>query len=286
MYAVTGATGHLGRLATESLLARGTPADQIVAVVRDPTKARDLAERGVVVRAGDYDRPDTLTAALAGVDTLLLVSGDELGRRLAQHITVIDAAKVAGVQRIAYTSLLRADTSTSALAAEHLGSEQVLKDSGLKYTILRNGWYFENYTASVEQFLQYGGISSSAGLTPFNAAARTDYAAAAAAVLTEDGHDNAVYELGGTSMTMADIAGALSQASGKQIAYHAVSDDEYRAMLLGAGLPAPFADLIVDIDRTTREGEASTDSTALARLVGRPLTPLADVFKAAVADLD
>lgn len=285
MYAVTGATGNLGRLAIESLLERGTPADQIVAVVRDPTKAADLAERGVIVRRGDYDQPDTLTTALAGVDTLLLISGSELGQRLAQHTTVIDAAKAAGVQRIAYTSLLCADTSTSVLAAEHVGTEQLLKNSGLKYTILRNGWYFENYTASVGQFLQFGGITNSAELTPFNGAARTDYAAAAAAVLTEDGHDNAVYELGGTSMTMADLAGAVSEVSGRQIAYHAVSDDEYRTMLLGAGLPAPFADLVVDIDRTTRDGEASTDSTALARLVGRPLTPLADVVKAAVADL-
>lgn len=267
------------------MLERGTPANQIIAVVRDPAKAADLAERGVVVRSGDYNHPDTLTAALAGVDTLLLVSGTEFGQRQAQHIAVINAAKAAGVHRIAYTSLLRADTSTSVLAAEHVGTEQALKDSGLTYTILRNGWYFENYTASVGQFLQYGGISSSAGLTPFNAAARADYAAAAAAVLTEDGHDNAVYELGGTSMTMADLAGAVSEVSGRQIAYHAVSDDEYRAMLLGAGLPAPFADLLVDIDRTTREGEASTDSTALARLVGRPLAPLADVVKAAVADL-
>lgn len=285
MYAVTGATGHLGRLAIESLLERGTPANQIVAVVRDPAKAADLAERGVVVRSGDYNHPDTLTAALAGVDTLLLVSGTEFGQRQAQHIAVINAAKAAGVHRIAYTSLLRADTSTSVLAAEHVGTEQALKDSGLTYTILRNGWYFENYTASVGQFLQYGGISSSAGLTPFNAAARADYAAAAAAVLTEDGHDNAVYELGGTSMTMADLASAVSEVSGRQIAYHVVSDDEYRAMLLGAGLTAPFADLLVDIDRTTREGEASTDSTALARLVGSPLAPLADVVKAAVADL-
>lgn len=285
MYAVTGATGNLGRLAIESLLERGTPAEQIVAVVRDPTKASNLAQRGVVVRSGDYDHPDTLATALTGVDTLLLVSGNELGQRLGQHTAVIDAAKAAGVQRIAYTSLLRADTSTSVLAAEHLASEHVLKDSGLKYTILRNGWYVENYTASVGQFLQYGGISNSAALTPFNAAARTDYAAAAAAVLTEDGHENAVYELGGASTTMADLAGAVSEASGRQISYHAVSDDEYRAMLLGAGVPAPFADLIVDLDRTTREGEASTDSTALARLVGRPLTPLADVVKAAVADL-
>ncbi len=285
MYAVTGASGHLGRLVVEALLDRGVSAAQIVAIARTPGKVDDLAERGVVVRSGDYDQPDTLVDALAGVDSVLLVSGSELGQRLAQHTAVIDAAKAAGVSRVVYTSLLRADTSTSVLAPEHLATEQVLKASGLGYTILRNGWYFENYTASVGQFLQYGAVTGSAGLTPFNAAARADYAAAAAAVLTEGGRDNAVYELGGTSLTMADIAAAVGQAGGKDIPYTTVTDDEYRAILLGAGVPAGYADLIVDIDRTTRAGELNTDSTALADLVGRPLTPLADVVKAAVADL-
>ena len=285
MYAVTGASGQLGGLVVEALLERGVTAEQIVAIVRTPAKADDLAQRGIVVRAGDYDQPDTLVAALAGVDTVLLVSGTQLGQRLAQHTAVIDAAKAAGVRRVAYTSLLRADTSTGLLAPEHLATEQALKTSSLTYTILRNSWYFENYTGSVAQFLQYGAITGSAGLTPFNAAARADYAAAAAAVLTSDGHDNAVYELGGTSLTMADIAAAVSQAGGRDISYKTVSDDEYRAILLGAGVPASHADLIVDLDRTTRDGELSTDSTALAQLVGRPLTALADVVKAAVADL-
>ncbi len=285
MYAVTGASGHLGRLVIEALLDRGVTADHIVAVVRTPAKVDDLAQRGVVVRSGDYDQPDSWGDALVGVDTLLLVSGTQLGQRLTQHTAVLDAAKAAGVQRVAYTSLLHADTSTGLLAPEHLATEQALQASGLTYTILRNSWYFENYTASVAQFLQYGAITGSAGLTPFNAAARADYAAAAAAALVEDGHDNAVYELGGTSLTMADLAAAVSQAADRDIPYRTVSDDEYRAILLGAGLPAAQADLVVDLDRTTRDGEASTDSTALARLVGRPLTPLADVVKAAVGDV-
>jgi NAD(P)H dehydrogenase (quinone) len=283
MYAVTGASGKLGRLAIEALLARGVPAAQVVAVVRTPAKVADLAERGVVVRSGDYSDVSGWPAALADVDTLLLVSGSELGQRLTQHTTVVDAARSAGVERVVYTSILKADTSTSALAGEHLATEQLLATCGLSYTILRNSWYFENYLDKAGQFIAQGALVSAAGATPFTAATRADYAAAAATTLVEHGHDKTVYELGGAKITVPDVAAAITAASGTEVAYQAVSPDALREILVGAGVPAQYVDLTVDIDRITAGGELDTDSDALARLVGQPLTTLQEAATAALA---
>lgn len=286
MYAVTGASGQLGRLVVQALIEREVPAADIVALVRTPAKVEDLAAAGVVVRSADYDRPETLADALVGVDELLLVSGNELGRRLPQHQAIIAAAQAAGVARVAYTSFLKADTSTGQLASEHLATERELEGSGLSYTILRNAWYFENYLGQAGQYLAQGQVVSAAGSTPFGAAARSDYADAAAVVLTTSGHQQATYELAGGPITMADIAGAVTEASGTPVDYREVSDAELLAGLTGAGIPEAYAAVLVDVDRITREGEISTDSTDLRRLLGRPLLPLVDAAKAAVAALD
>ena len=281
-YAVTGATGHLGRLAIDALLERGTAAADVVAIVRTPAKAADLAQRGVTVRVGDYARPETLPAALADVDVLLLVSGNEVGQRVAQHAAVIDAAKRAGVARIVYTSLLRADSSQIVLAPEHKATEQLLHSAGLPFTILRNGWYLENYTAQIADHLARGTIVGAAGEGRISAATRADFAAAAAAVLIEDGHENAVYELGGPAFTLKELAAEISELSGRTVVYQDVSVAELTGILSGAGLDAGTAGFVAALDEAIARGELYTASTELSRLIGRPTTPLADAVRAAL----
>jgi NAD(P)H dehydrogenase (quinone) len=279
-YAVTGATGHLGALAIDALLERGVAPADIVAIVRTPARADELARRGVTVRAGDYSRPDTLPAALAGVDVLLLVSGNELGQRVAQHGAVIEAAKGAGVARIAYTSVLRADTSPVVLAPEHRGTEQVLQASGVPFTILRNGWYTENYTAQIGDYLARGAIVGAAGDGRVSAAARADYAAAAA--LIGDGHDNAIYELGGPAFSLKELAAVLAELSGTDVVYRDLTVAELTEVLVGAGLDESTASFVAALDEAVARGDLYTDSSDLARLIGRPATPLADVIRTAL----
>ena len=283
-YAVTGATGHLGRLAVEELLARGVPAADVVAIVRTPAKAGDLAERGVQVREGDYDRPDTLPGALAGVERLLFVSGSEIGRRLPQHTAVIDAAKVAGVQRIAYTSLLKADTTTIPIAGEHVGTEQVLRGAGIPFVVLRNGWYTENYTGQLPQHLATGTVLSATGGGRISAATRADYAVAAVAALTaadDDFVDGAVHELGGPAFTLDDLAAAITEVTGTSVAHHDLPGEQYAAALQQAGLDGGTAGFFAVVDAAIARGDLHTGSDALPRLLGRPATPLTDAIRAA-----
>jgi len=280
-YAVTGATGHLGRLVVAELLARGIEPGAVVAIARTPAKAAGLAEQGVQVRVGNYDEPDTLTSALSGVDTLLLVSGSEVGRRIAQHRAVIDAAKANGVGRIAYTSLLRADTSAMPLAPEHKATEEMLRASGITFTMLRNSWYIENYTAQLGQYLKDEVIVAAAGNGRIAAATRADYAVAAAAALTGSGHDNAVYELGGTPFTFAELAAVITDVTGTKVGYRAVSPAELVQRLTSAGLDAGTAEFVTALDEGIARGELDTDSTDLQTLAGRPSTPLADAVRAA-----
>ncbi|MET8234184.1 SDR family oxidoreductase [Micromonospora sp. NPDC005298] len=282
MITVTAATGHLGRLVVEDLLQRGIPAGQIVAAARNPAKAADLAERGVQVREADYSRPETLAAAFAGTDKLLLISGNEVGQRLQQHTNVVQAAAAAGVQLIAYTSTLRAETNSTILAEDHRTTEAMIRESGVPYVFLRNGWYIENTTDNLATALQYGTIAGSAGDGQISGATRADLAAAAAVVLTSDGHDGAVYELGGTPYTMTELAAEVAIQSGKPVTYQNLPADAYTEMLVGAGVPAPFAALLVDSDLGISRGEQFTPSTDLQRLIGRPSTPLADAVAAAV----
>ncbi|WP_369251922.1 NAD(P)H-binding protein [Geodermatophilus amargosae] len=280
-YAVTGATGHLGRRAVEELLDRGVPASDVVAVVRRPEAAADLADHGVQVRHGDYSRPDTLSAALAGVDRLLLVSGSEPGQRVAQHTAVVEAAATAGVRRIVYTSIARADTSANPLAPEHRGTEEVLRGSGVPVTILRNSWYAENYTARLDEYLATGEVVGAAADGRVSVAPRADYAVAAAAALLADDDGTVVRELGGPGVTLADLATVVTEVTGTAVRYRDLPAEELVATLQGAGLDAGTAGFVAGIDTSIARGELDTGDADLAALLGRPVTPLADAVRAA-----
>ena len=277
--AITGATGQFGRLVVEKLKAR-LPAEQIVALVRSTAKAADL---GVAARAADYSKPETLAAALAGVNTLLLVSSSEVGQRALQHRNVIEAAKQAGVGRIVYTSLLHADTSPLSLADEHRDTESVLKASGLPFTILRNGWYTENYTGSVKGAVHGGAFIGSASEGRISSAPRADYAEAAVAVLATEGHDGRTYELAGDEpWTLADLAAEISRQTGKTIPYKHLPEAEYAAALAGFGLPEGLAQAIAGWDVAASKGALFDDGRQLSRLIERPTTPLATAVAAVV----
>ncbi|GLY04300.1 SDR family oxidoreductase [Actinoplanes sp. NBRC 101535] len=275
--AVTGATGQLGRLVVEALITRGTAPSEIVAVVRDSAKAGALSARGVQVRVADYDAPETLTTAFAGVDKLLLISGNAVGQRVPQHTAVINAAKAAGVGFLAYTSLLRADTSTLGLGPEHKATEELIAASGIPFALLRNGWYIENYTGNLAGDIEHGAIYGASGEGRIAAATRGDYAEAAAAVLISG--ETGVFELGGTTpFTKGELAAAIAQQSGKPVEYRNLSVADFQAALVGAGLPEAFAGLLADTDGKVVDGELDTDSTDLQRLISRPSTPLDDAI--------
>lgn len=278
--AITGATGQLGRLVVEQLKAK-VPASDIVALVRTPSKADAL---GVAAREADYSRPETLPAALAGVDTLLLISSSEVGQRTAQHRAVIDAAQAAGVGRIVYTSLLHADTSTLSLAAEHRETEAMLRQSGIAHTLLRNSWYVENHTASAKGALAAGAFIGSAGSGRISGAARADYAAAAVAVLTGTGHDGKTYELAGdVAYTLADLAAEISRQGGKDIPYKDLPQADHAAALASFGLPGWLAGALAEWDFEITKGVLFEDGGDLSRLIGRPTTTLADAVAQALA---
>jgi NAD(P)H dehydrogenase (quinone) len=276
---VTGATGHLGRIVVEKLKEKVT-SDSIVALVRSPQKASDL---GVEAREFDYTRPESLANALKGIDNLLLISGNEIGQRAIQHKNVIDAAKKAGVKWIVYTSLLHADTSSLSLADEHCITEAALKESGIQYTLLRNGWYTENYTGSVQGALAGGAFTGSAGDGKISSAPRADYAEAAVAVLTGGGHHGKIYELSGDeSYTLTDLAAELSRQSGKNIPYKNLPENEYADLLKSFGVPEGFACAIAGWDTSASKGDLFDNSRQLSKLIGRPTTSLASVVKDAL----
>ncbi len=280
-YAVTGASGKLGRLAVQELLACGVPASDIVAIVRSPAKAADLAERGVQVREGDYSRPDTLSAALAEVERVLLVSSNEPGQRVLHHANVIDAAKSAGVSRILYTSMLNADNTTNPLAGEHQDTEQALRDAGVPLTLLRNGWYTENYTDQIGQYLERGEIIGAAGNGSISAATRQDYAAAAAVALLQDQDGNRTHELGGPAFDLPELARAISEAAARPVIYCNLPVEEYTAQLRQAGLDEGTARFVAALDASIANGDLETDSQDLTQLLGHPTIPLADVVASA-----
>jgi len=283
MYAVTGATGQLGRHVLDILL-QSTPPTQVVALARDPARLADYAARGVIVRRFDYDAPQTLAPALEGVDRLLLISANEVGRRAPQHRAVIEAAKAAGVSFIAYTSLLRADVSPLNLTAEHRVTEADLAASGLAHAVLRNGWYTENYVQSAPAALAHGALLGSARDGAISGASREDYAAAAAAVLTAAAPETKVYELAGDeAFTLAQFAQALSELAGKPVAYRDLPQSEYRAALEAAGLPAGFADLLAESDAKAADGALFDDGRVLSSLIGRPTTPFRETLAAGLA---
>jgi NAD(P)H dehydrogenase (quinone) len=282
MIAITGANGNMGQLVVKGLL-ETIPANQIVAAVRDPEKSGDLRDLGVEVRKADYDRPETLTAALTGIEKLLLISAVVPGERFRQHKAVIDAAKQAGVKLVGYTSMLRADTSTMLLATEHKQTEDYLKESGLTFVLLRNGWYLENHTGALASALSHGAIMGCAGQGRFASASRADYAGAAITVLTQLGHENQTYELAGdNSFSMYEFAEELSKQAGRSVVYNNVTPAEYEAALLSFGLPQMIVNVVIDADSKSSQGELDSSSRDLANLIGRDTTTYPQAIRLAL----
>ncbi|GGP89897.1 NAD(P)-dependent oxidoreductase [Streptomyces griseomycini] len=279
--AVTGATGKLGRHVVEQLLEK-VPAEQVTAVVRSAEKAADLAARGVRIAVADYNAPESLDGVFAAGDKVLLISGNEFDKgRVRQHEAVIDAAKAAGVALLAYTSA--PGSLSAALADDHRGTEEVLLGSGLPYTLLRNGWYHENYTENLAPVLEHHAVVAAASEGRVSSASRADYAAAAVAVLTGEGHENTTYELGGDeAWSFAEYAAELSRQTGEEISYRPVTTEALTGLLTGAGLPEPLAAVFAGVDASIEKGELVVDSGDLARLIGRPTTPLAEAVAAAL----
>lgn len=283
MIAITGATGQLGRLVIDQLLKKISPA-QVIALVRNPSKAEDLRVKGVQIRRADYNQSDSLEAALKGVDKLLLISSSEVGQRFNQHRNVINAATKVGVGLLVYTSILDAEHSIMDIAVEHKETEKLIKASGIPFVFLRNGWYTENYTAGIPSALQFNALIGSAGDGKISLAARADYAAAAAEVLVRENQAGKIYELAGDrGYSLAEFAAELSAQTGKQIPYNNLPAAEYKAILQGAGLPDWLAQLLSSSDASAAKGSLFDDTHQLSQLIGRATTPLAESIKAALA---
>ena len=276
---ITGATGQLGRLVVEKLKQR-TNADHLIALVRAPQKAADM---NIVSRVFDYNKPETLVESLKDIDYLLLISSNEIGQRKRQHENVIEAAQKAGVKWMIYTSLLHADTSTLNLAAEHVATEQALIKSGIPFTLLRNGWYTENYMSAATGAVKAGVLIGSAGNGKISSAARADYAEGAAVILTTPNNEGKTYELSGDeSYTLTDLAAELSRQTGKTISYNNLPEDKYAAALTSAGLPAPLAEALASWDFSASKGDLHDESHILSKLIGHSTTPLSVVVKKAL----
>jgi len=266
MILVTGANGHLGHHVVEQLIAKK---QKFVAGVRDPSKAQALAASGAELRWLDYNKPESIDAALEGVDKVLLISGNEFGKRVDQHTAVINAAKKAGVKLLVYTSGPNAADSSMHLMQEHKGTEKVLVNSGVPYTILRNGWYIENYTRQLDSALKLGAIFGAANDGKVSLAPRSDFAAAAVEVLTGSGHENKIYTLGGESMTLTELAAKFSKWAGKPIAYTNLPEADFKGALVKAGLPDAFAGVFADVDAHLAKGELHVTTGELEKLIGR-----------------
>lgn len=281
---VTGATGQLGRHVLEALLERGVPAADIVAAGRSVEKLADFSARGVRVQHMDYADPDSVAEALKGARRVLLISGSEVGRRVEQHRTVINAAKAEGVELLAYTSIANADTTGMLLADEHKATEALLRESGVPFVLLRNGWYLENYTEQLPGTLAQGALAGSAGEGKVSGAARVDYAHAAAAVLVADDQAGKVYELGGDeAFSMADLASEITAATGKPVRYNNLPTEDYVRLLTGVGVPEAFAGILADSDLGIARGDLLVSTGDLRRLIGRPTTSLGQAVRAAAA---
>lgn len=279
--AVTGATGHLGRLTIEALR-RERPPGSLVAVVRDPARAQDLADDGVRVRVADYEDPAALVQAFADVRVLFFVSGSEVGRRVRQHRNVVEAAVEAGVDRIVYTSVTRADSSPLVLAPEHRATEEIVRESGVAWTILRVNWFTENYVGTLQQAAETGEIVAAADAGRVASATRADIADAAAVVLLTDGHEGKVYELGGDqAWSFAELAAAASDVVGREVRYRPVDAATLRTILLEAGLDDDAASFVVQLDLDIAAGLLDGPTGGTSALTGRPTTPLVEGLRAA-----
>ncbi len=276
---ITGATGQLGKLVIKQLKEKAEK-NNIVAFVRNPEKAE---ESGVETRHFDYNKPESLTEQLEGIERLLLISSNEIGQRVRQHKNVIDAAKKAGIRWIVYTSLLHADSTTINLAGEHLETEKLLKDSGIDYTILRNGWYTENYTNSIKGALAGGAFIGSAGSGKISSAARADYAEAAAVVLADVSYKGKVLELAGdNAYTLSDLAAEISKQTGEDIPYKNLPEAEYAKVLKSYGVPEFFAAAIASWDVSASKGDLFDNGQQLSKLIGRSATSMKESVKAAL----
>ncbi len=283
MITVTAATGRYGRLVVEALLRRGVPAGEIVAAVRSPEKAADLAAKGVQVRHADYDRSETLAAAFAGTDKLLLIPSSDFGERYPQMARAVEAAGKAGVGLVTYASFVNTDTNKLALGEAHKQAEALIRASGLPFVMLRNGAYIEVYAGDLggmDYALKSGVLIGSAGTGRISGASRDDLAEAAAVVLTSENQAGKVYELGGTAWTKADLADAVSRLTGKPLVYRDMPVQAYVEVLVAGGIPEFMAEIIADAGFAATRGDWYTDSKDLARLLGRPSTPLTDVVAA------
>jgi NAD(P)H dehydrogenase (quinone) len=282
---VTGATGHLGRLIIQHLLERGMQASEIIATGRSAEKLAELAAAsGVATAVIDYTQPETLDAAFAGARTLMFVSGSEAGQRIEQHRNVVDAAVRAGISRIVYTSAPHADTTTLILAPEHKATEEMIRETGISFTFLRNNWYTENYVGAFKQSRASGTYLASVGDGRVASASRTDYAEAAAVVLTEEGHENTVYELSGdVAWNGNELAAAFSRLAGSDIPYAPVTPEGHADVLRSLGLDEGSVGFVVRLDGDTREGTLAETSGDLSRLIGRPTTPLLEGLRQALS---
>jgi NAD(P)H dehydrogenase (quinone) len=281
---VTGATGQLGRLVVEALLKRSFPAEEIVATGRDTSRLDDLADQGIRVRRADYSDPDSLDAAFAGADRVLLVSGSEVGQRVAQHQNVIDAATRAGVDLLAYTSIANADHTSLKLAVDHQETEKAIVGSGLSYALLRNSWYLENYTDQLSAYVEHGAVLGSAGNGRVSAATRADYADGAAAVLLGESQAAAIYELGGDqAFSLAELAAQIGKVTGVDVSYQDLPVADYIGALVGAGLPEPYAAALAESDLGLARGDLQVTSGELARLIDRPTISMPEAVQEAAA---
>ncbi|MED5077723.1 SDR family oxidoreductase [Geobacillus stearothermophilus] len=282
---VTGAAGKLGTKVVETLL-KSVPAHQLAVSVRQPEKAEHLRARGVDVRHGDFDRPETLETAFQGIDRLLIISTDgDNETRIRQHTNAVNAAQRAQVGFIAYTSLANANESRLALAEVHRVTEEAIANTGIPYSFLRNNWYLENEIGTVQAVLAGAPWVTSAGTGKVGWALRQDYAEAAAAVLAGDGHENTIYELSGPLMTQEELAAALGAVLGKDVPVQQVDDAAYADIMKKAGLPDPLVSFLVDIQRGIREGSLEIESNDFEKLLGRPVTPIHDALAQLVRDL-
>ncbi|MBU8865641.1 SDR family oxidoreductase [Paenarthrobacter aromaticivorans] len=281
---ITGATGQLGRLVIEALLDRGVPAGGIVAAGRSIGKLADLAGHRVKVISMDYEDAASVARALKGASRILLISSSEVGQRVEQHRTVIEAARDEGVELLAYTSIANADTTGMKLAAEHQATESILVESGVPFALLRNSWYLENYTGQLSVTLAQGALAGSAGNGKVSAASRADYANAAAAVLLAEDQAGKVYELGGDeSFTMNDLAAEITAVSGQTIIYKDLPVDDYIGLLTGVGVPESFAHILADSDLGIARGDLLVTGGDLRRLIGRQATSLSQAVRSAAA---
>ncbi|WP_109505736.1 SDR family oxidoreductase [Nocardioides speluncae] len=277
---VTGATGQLGRLVVEELLECGVDPAGIVATGRSIERLTELAERGVRVERLDFSAVPEAVDWLGDGDVLLLVSGSELGRRVAQHAAVVDLAARSGVHRLVYTSAPAADDTALVVAPEHAATERLIRDSGLRFTFLRNGWYTENYLTVFGQARETGVVADSAGDGRVASAPRAEYAAAAAAVLTGDGHEGAVYELSGdAAWSFDELAQEFTEVLGREVTRSRFTPEAHREALVSHGLDEGTAGFLVALDRNISDGLLAVTSGELAKLIGRPTTALAETVR-------